>query len=240
MEYILSLDFNQNTPYYVVAKPDGSWDESYSPVNATRFKSAQIAYAWMEKNTNFGKYAKTVKYEDAKAAFDQWIATGMVRRTFAPINPNLSRKYDPAKDDKMTVLQWRYDIAVKGDDANVRYEDYVTWPDLFFVFDALWSVEKYGMENPKVTFRIRVQNTLTLEKLEEELALVLDKIEYQEDDNLIIPLMDHKCGEGGDFAYLVKHKSGKWGVQERFCYLIEETTLEECLKYMKKYRYYGD
>lgn len=136
MDYILSLDFDQDALYYVVTKSDGSWDESYTPVNATRFPSEQAAQDWARKNINLAEYAKTVKYEDAKASFDKWVETGMVRRTFPPINRELSRKYDPAKDDKYAVLQWRYDVATKGDD-NILYEDYKTWPDLYSVFECL-------------------------------------------------------------------------------------------------------
>ncbi len=239
MSYIISLDFQQPEPYYLRVNSDGSSDECYDPTVATPFSSKKEALTWGKENTTFGKYVKVVDYNKAFDKFDKWIVNGMVRRHFEPINRKLSRQYDPTKDDKYAVLKWHCEYAVSGSD--IRYEDYKTWPPLYRVFHCLFSVERYeDRNNEMTTFQLSVRKDVSFEQFQEELSLVLDKVSYVDCGNLVFPIIDYKCGEGGDFVYLVKKcDDDLWGVKGRYDLSVEMTSLRECFNYIKERRYFS-
>lgn len=231
MKYIIALDFDQELPHYVCCKEDGSWNEVYSPKNATQFTTAKKATDWGKNNTTFGDYIVAVTYDSAVEKFDQWIADGMIRRSFPALDQKISRKYDPEKDDKYAVLDWR----MKSHD-NIRYEDYKTWPYLYSIFNHLWGVQTYM--DSTMSFQIWVKKDSKFENFKEELDLILDKVTYREDNDIVLSIFDHFCGEGGNFAYLVKHDHDTWSVKTRYSFEVKKKTLEDCFDFMKRERYY--
>jgi hypothetical protein len=238
--YLLTLDFQQGLPYYIRINDDGSWDEIYNPEFATEFPDAKDAVSWGAKNTTFGEYVKSVDKQEALEFWHKWISEGTVRRHFEPLS-NLSRKYDPKKDDKYAVLEWRYQLQLTGED--VRYEDYKTWPDLFSIFDCLWSVETYydhkDREKRLVTFQIAVRPETTFQQFQDDLNLILDKITYiDKEGGKKLSIMDHYCGEGGNFACLYLYPDGQAEVGSSYHSMTQKTSLENAFNYIKKHRYY--
>lgn len=244
-EYILSLDFQQDTPYYVAGRPDGSWDECYSPLKATRFATEKAALKWIKANTTFAEYAVVVKYQEASDRYHAWLESGGIRRSFNPLDESLSVKYNKKKHDKFAVLDWWYRYNTKDDEESIRYEDYETWPKLYQLFECLWDFERYykNYNSPEkyLTISVRVSKKVKFETFKADLDLVIDKLTYVDDEgDLTIKIFDHYCGEGGNFASLVRHNDGKWSVTGRWSKMCPDTTLEECFKYMQKHRWYDN
>jgi len=235
MKYIVSLNFGESR-YYVCFNQDGSYNESYSPVNASQFESKKEAINWAKNKTTFGEYAVAVPFDEEKQKFDSWVANGMIRRSFPAIDRNLSRKYNPEKDDKFAVLDWRYKYATKVNECQIHFEDYETWPELYGVFSHLWGVESYN--DNTISFSICAARNSKFETFKTELDLVIDKVTHAKNENKVLRIFDHFCGEGGNFSYLVQQKNGKWAVTGSYSKYVENATLEECFKYIKKYRYY--
>ena len=233
---VIALDFKAETYYYVKTNQDGSWCETYNPVNATQFKSREDAHAWIVDNTNFTEYSIYLRYEHAKNIFDAWVAGGMIRCVRPAVNRKHSYKYDPAKHDKYTVLQWKLDTC----NTEVTYDVYKTWPDLFSLFKHLFDMAFYGCgkNERKLTFNICVRKDSNFNDFKEELDLIIDKVQYcDEDGNKMLPIFDYLLSQNGT-AFLVKNGDDTWSVTTDWHDEIANKSLEECFDYMVKHRYY--
>lgn len=239
--YILALDFEQDVLYYIRCNDDDSYDECYSPMQATEFMDSESALKWGYNNTTFGEYIKAIPTVEAHTNFQEWFRQGMLRRHFSALDKKISRKYNKDKDDKYAVLEWRYQSKKADDD--IRYEDYKTWPHLHELFECLFSWEQYCKENDysqkEITIQICVNKTTTFKVFEEELKLVLDKITRKDEQgSLIIPIFDHYLSEYGNSANLLSHEDGTWSVYIRHEPLVKKRSLETCFNYIQEYRYY--
>ena len=229
MKYVAALNFLDKL-YYIRINDDGSCDECYSPIVATKFKTAEEAVDWVKENTTFGDYAKSVLFSTAEKNFNDWVNNGMIRRSFPALNKNVSRKYDKDKDTNLDVLNWWFD------NEEVRYEDYETWPKLYSIFDHVWDVQKFT--DGSKSFSIYTNRNGKFTNFKKELDLILDKVTPNEKEEKVLSIFDYHCGEGGNFAYLVQSKDGKWSVRTRYYDEIKNETLKECFEFMKKNRYY--
>lgn len=237
--YVISLNFDQKIPYYVIINPDQSWHESYSPIHATTFNSPEKAKEWMSKNSNFAEYTIPVKFQDAQNQFIQWTNQGMIRRSFPPINQSVSRPYDPEQDDKFTVLNWRYHIALNRE-QNFRYEDYQTWPQLHQIFQHLFNTETYynQQNQPLVTFQIIVPKNSSFQTFQDEINLIINKITYKNQNQKTLRIFDHFLSEHGNIVYLVQYPNDLWTIENQYSNVLPKTSLENAFNYLKKFRWY--
>ncbi|MEX0930982.1 MAG: hypothetical protein WDZ68_01675 [Candidatus Paceibacterota bacterium] len=235
MKYVIKL-FDQ---YYLRVNKD-TWDEVYSPYFATTFPKAKDAKKWVEDNTTFSDSAKAVRVDRAIANYDKWVEAGMVRRTFNFLDGDISRFYN--NEDKYQILEWRWKY-LNTPDFEIKQEHYNSWPNLYDVFEHLWSFEKYHSEDfyeHFFTIKIRVRKDSEYAKFKEELDLVLDRLNFFDKDGcLVINVFDSRCVIGYAVK-LFKRPDGKWYVEGRYNQIVGPTTLKKCFEYLKAEAYYED
>lgn len=237
LKYIIKLDFGE-TDYYIRLN-EQDWQEILNPRMATIFSDKKIALATAKEKTTFAEYAKAVSYTHACRKFDKWVKDGMVRREFNYPDPKLSRLYndEPANE----VLEWWWAIAQVGD-FEIQQDHYSSWPDLFELFECLFTVESYYSESNDGTYRtvlMCIHKSTRLETFKRELALIEDRITYVDDNgNKVINIIDHFLSEYGNSVCFLIKQDGTYAIEDQYNEEIVSGTLTNVFKYWQKYRYY--
>jgi hypothetical protein len=219
---------------YYMRLNESNWDEIYNPHFATSFSTKTEAHDWIVKHTNLLEYAVPVPAEESLIKYDEWMKSGGIRRTFAFVNNDLSRKYN--NENAEEVLKWR--LAIDSD--NIRYEDYKTWPGLNQKFENLYTVEKFHNREYTETYlsiKLFFKKSSKFETFKKELDLVLPSVTRIEDGYKLFSVFDRFLSEGGnsvDFCYLSDEKckvTGRWDS-------VIEGSLKECFDYLLEERFY--
>ena len=240
MAYLIKLEFNQPIPYYVRINEDNSWKEIYNPQFATYFNNSETALNWMRDNTNLFEYAHAVDSVEANKKFQEWSKHGMVRREFPAIDRKFSRKYDPQKNDRISVLQWYIDKALNSED-NILYSDSRTWPSLYSLFKHLNDIQVFARKNNVKTIgcQISVSKKADFETFKDEIDLIIERIDVDEDGDLRFPILDDDLSRGGS-RYLIKCKDGSWEICSYYgSRMLEDANLEDCFKYIQEHFSYS-
>lgn len=220
---------------YAKVTPQNGWIETYNPNEATKFSTAKEARNWFKKFTAFENYGKPVNAAKAIQKFDKWCKNGMVRRKFKPL-PAASRKYNNESPEE--VLKWYVEIRDREDD--IRFEDRDTWPDLYDVFDCIWSPHSVYANNNETkllhSFQMCIRKDTKFDVFEKELKLILPFITRKDSEGgLIIDIFDRFLSEDGGVNFIV-YKNKYSFVGNYFD--IEFKTLKEAFDWWQKERYY--
>jgi hypothetical protein len=245
--YIIKHDFNnlplQTLPYYYYVRviDTETFEEIYNPNFATLFNTKEDALKFINTYSTLPQYSEVVKSEDAIDAYDKWVKSGAVRRTFKCINTTKSRPYNGESLDEL-IDWWVY---VRLNRNQIKTEHHVTWPELYKKSKHLFEVMVYHnrvRSERYITFEIYTSQNGKFEEFNEELNLVMDKVTYKDDDGyLIFPIFDHYLSEGGNTVCLLIHPETKQveiGSPTFSSQREEFPSLEDAFNYMKEERYY--
>lgn len=235
--YIVKIDFN-GTNYYAAERNDGGVDETYNPRTAKTFKSKKAALDWFKNSCTMGEHGKAVFLEGECLKFDTWVNGGMIRRSF-PILSELDRPFDEKKDGFDDVCQ--FIIQSYKDEDSVRYENYQTWPDcLLDYYPCLYTINAYE-DDVNVFFcgQLMVSHDSKFSGFKNSVNAVKKYLTLNSENYYKYDIFDYKCGEGGDFVYLMVSKDGKKiFITQRLDDDLSFKDLKEAFEYIKKYRYY--
>jgi hypothetical protein len=242
MLFIIRHKFNiSDRPYYVRLVDTEIFEEVYDPYYANRFDSEENAKKWVETYSNMEKYSKIVELSSAIFEYQQWSESGTVRRTLPCINTKMSRPYNNESLDE--VIDWW--IYTRRNENSIKMGNYQTWPILSQISKHLWEVNGFYDKNYKnmyITFEIYTNKDGNFNEFEKEINLVIDKVEYKNDDGYkVFPIFDHYLSEGGDKVCLLIHpetKDIKIGGIDTWSRKISFNSLEDAFNYMKEERYY--
>lgn len=208
------------------------------PEHADTFRTKKEAKDFLANNIAWDVPLEIVKLKDASEAWRMQLDDGIIIRTI-PCKSPLSRKYSGEGRDE--VLKWRIEQR-KALEASIDYEDYKTWPDLYEVFDHLWSVQMFrsaDYNDAHMSFQVRVARDSKYSNFKRELMKVLKHITYKDaDGNLVLHVFDHFLSEGGNSVNLVITGKDTAKVVDRWDDAHVEGSLRECFYYMCRERYY--
>jgi len=117
----------------------------------------------------------------------------------------------------------------------VSYQDYETWPDLYKVFNNIWSIDEYDVG--LISFQLYIAENSTFKTFKKEFNLVSPYCTPEKNGNKIYSIIDRFLGEYGDRATLIEHKNGTFSVRDRYETIINGN-LKDCFDYLKKYLYH--
>ncbi len=247
--YIIKHDFNnlplQTLPYYYYVRviDTETFEEIYNPNFATLFNTKEDALKFINTYSTLPQYSEVVKSEDAIDAYDKWVKSGAVRRTFKCINTTKSRPYNGESLDEL-IDWWVY---VRLNRNQIKTEHHVTWPELYKKSKHLFEVNasrNLDYSEIYISFQIYTSQNGKFEEFNEDLNRVMDKATLKDDDGyLIFPIME---SEGHHWDRLFIHpetKQVKIGVHRCSSSGLlfigtEFSSLEDAFNYMKEERYY--
>lgn len=238
-KYVIAVDFKNEVNYYVRDNGD-TWQEIYDPSMATTFKTKKAAKKWYTENTTLAEYMSVAKKTEAVASFALWLASGGIRLERQKVDLSHSRPYNGESPDE--ILAWRIANTKKeGAAATVRFEDYVTWPDLHSVFNNIFSVGSYsgrGDESRSISFCIFVRKQSKFATFQEELGKILPHVTKEDKEGAkVLDIFDYYCGDGGNTMWLRALPDGTYTVGTRWTYAASGD-LETVFNYIREERYY--
>lgn len=242
-EFILNINFGIESNYFVrIINDSGAWEEIHNPRMATIFPSKKKAMDWAKMNSTLSKYMEAVQVsEQCNQLFDNWVANGMVRRQFNPINRSISRKFNSEKDTPVDVLNWWFDYYNVADD--VLFEDYKTWPKPYQLFEHLWDVETYiDRKSNKKSFSVQLSTGQKndFSNFKKEFDLVVDKVTYKNKDGYkVFHIMENDLSETRSPVLYFKNEKDCYIEDSRFDDRYINGTLEDCFNYMRYNLYYS-
>jgi hypothetical protein len=183
------------------------------------------------------------------ARYETWMAGGAPAGPPQPVIDNHSRAYNKATDGPLDVLEWRWENqgrAYRGL-PEPRYEHYKTWPELYSVFKHLFKATSFYADNKHEsiarTIEVYTPRNGKFEDFEREVMLVLDRVEYKDDDGWrIFDVFDHYLSEGGN-SVVLKEKDGKWKVEPQRSWYGgggKPGTMKEAFEYLRQHRWYDN
>lgn len=251
-EYVVVHDFGAGSKYYARDIDSRTYLEVYDPRNATAFPTKGAASKWLKHNVGLlEEYARIEELEPNVTAYLKFLDEYTPRRVISKINHDIAVKYNPKIHTIDDVIKLR--IVSYDDEEGVPYSIFKTWPDLFTISKYIFTLNAYEKRNNKesignldYTFSIRIGSNFDIKEEIHDFMKELDKaIEYTTyivDDHYVLNIMDHMCGENGDFAYFHvpknwKSKGAVFKIQGKYSTIIKGT-LDKILEYWRKNRYY--